>query len=103
MDQSYIKSGVGNQIDYKKHIKEALEELQQSQSFSKLELTRNLFQPDKSLFMEGKSRLLDNLSTKIEDEPSSQLIKDAQGNIDLTRSILDYIDEHKEKEKKMSV
>ena len=71
MDQSYLRSGVGKELDYRKHIREALEELQVSQQFSKMELSRNMFQPDKSLFLEGKSRVSEGSETTIVFKPKS--------------------------------
>ena len=90
MEESYKKFGGSDLGGYNKGLRQNFKDLQSLQKFSELEMSRNLFNPNKSHFLNGSA--YDEQLREDEDYlMTSKLLKGAEENADLSKSITDYV------------
>lgn len=103
MESSYQQLGGPNPLKHSQGIRQNFKDLKNLQDYSQLEMSRNLFKPSQSKFLSGD--LYDEQMEPLEQDLISTklLTESAQQNLDLSRSLIKFVENERKKESRSNV
>lgn len=101
MENSYQQFGGSDLGKFNKDIRQNLKDLQSIKDYSALEMSRNIFNPEKSKFLnlDGYNQTLAPIEEELAKNSSTRrLIEEAKNNTDLSKSIIKFIEAERKRE-----